>query len=84
MQSNNSSPASAAKTIKIRSFIKGEFVLFASLLCAIVSSFFCPPSVDYLGYIDWNVLSLLMCLMLTVEGFTSIGFFTIIANKVTK
>lgn len=60
---------------KIRAFIKKETVLCIAALCAIVTMFLVPPDAEYLGYIDFRVLCLLMCLMAVVAGFKSVGAF---------
>ena len=65
-----------AKLEKIRSFIKKEFVLCVSALLAIVTVFLVPPDKEYLHYIDFRVLCLLMCLMAVVAGLRSIGVFS--------
>ena len=56
-------------------FFKNETVLYIAGLLALISAFFVTPSVAYLQYIDFRVLSLLFCLMLVVAGFQSIGLF---------
>ena len=65
----------------IINFLKKEPVLIISGLCAIISAFFVPPSLDYIGYIDFKVLALLFCLMAVVSGFQACGLFEVIANK---
>ena len=56
-------------------FFKKETVLCIAGILALISAFFVPPSVAYLQYVDFRVLSLLFCLMLVVAGFQSIGLF---------
>ena len=65
---------------KIIEFIKENTVLIISLAAAVISSFFVPPSKDYLGYIDLPVIILLFCLMATVAGFRSLGVFDSLSN----
>lgn len=60
---------------KIKSFIKKETVLCIAALCAVATMFLVPPDAEYLGYIDFRVLCLLMCLMAVVAGFKSVGAF---------
>ena len=57
------------------SWIKKEPVLFAALLCALVSVFFGAPAADYPGYLDYDVLMLLFCLMAVVAGLETAGLF---------
>ena len=60
----------------IRSFIKKEPVLCISALLAVATMFFVVPDKEYLGYIDFRVLCLLLCLMAVVAGFRSVGAFS--------
>ena len=60
---------------KIKEFIQKETVLFIAALCAVATMFLVPPSVEYLHYIDFRVLCLLLCLMAVVAGFKSVGAF---------
>ena len=60
---------------KIREFIKKETVLCIAALCAIATMFLVPPDGEYLHYIDFRVLCLLLCLMAVVAGFKSVGAF---------
>lgn len=57
--------------LTIKSFLKQESVLCVAVLLGIVSSFFHKPQ---LNYIDWDVLSVLLALMLVVAGLKSIRF----------
>ena len=66
---------------KIISYLKGETVLCAAAVCAVVSMFFVPPSKEYLGYIDLRVLCLLLCLMAVVAGFQHCGVFRVLAQR---
>ena len=60
---------------QIREFIQKETVLFIAALCAVGTMFFIPPDGEYLHYIDFRVLCLLLCLMAVVAGFKSVGAF---------
>ena len=60
---------------KIKEFIHKETVLFIAALCAAATMFLVPPSMEYLHYIDFRVLCLLLCLMAVVAGFKSVGAF---------
>ena len=61
-------------------FMRREVVLSAALLLAAVSAFFVPPSLDYIGYIDWSTLALLFSLMAVMKGFQQAGLFVYTAN----
>ena len=65
----------------LRAFARREPVLLISLVCAVISMFFCPPSAAYLGYIDTRVLILLFCLMAVVAGMQKYGVFDLLAQK---
>ena len=60
---------------KIKSFVKKETVLCIAALCAVATMFLVPPDAEYLHYIDFRVLCLLLCLMTVVAGFKSVGAF---------
>lgn len=56
-------------------FITKETVVFISLLLAVVSCFFVTPDKEYLNYIDFRTLSILLCLMLVMAGLRQLGVF---------
>ena len=60
---------------KIKEFLKKETVLCIAALCAAAPMLLLPPDREYLHYIDWRVLCLLLCLMAVVAGFKSLGAF---------
>ena len=60
---------------KIKEFLAKETVLCVAALCAIVTMFLVPPDREYLHYIDFRVLCLLLCLMAVVAGLKNIGIF---------
>ena len=60
---------------KLREFIAKETVLCVAALCAIFTMFLVPPDMEYLHYIDFRVLCLLLCLMAVVAGLKDIGIF---------
>ena len=60
---------------QLKSFIQKETVLCIAALCAVATMFLVPPDREYLHYIDWRVLCLLLCLMAVVAGFKSLGAF---------
>ncbi len=60
---------------RIKNFITKEIVFCVAAGCAIVTMFFVPPDREYLTYIDFRVLCLLLCLMAVVAGLKSIGLF---------
>lgn len=60
---------------KIKNFVKKETVLCIAALCAVLTMFLIPPDREYLHYIDFRVLCLLLCLMAVVAGFKSLGAF---------
>ena len=59
----------------IKSFIAKETVLCVAALCAILTMLVIPPDREYLHYIDFRVLCLLLCLMAVVAGLKAIGTF---------
>ena len=61
--------------MKLKAFIQKETVLCIAALCAIATMFLVPPDAEYIHYIDFRVLALLMCLMAVVAGFKAVGAF---------
>lgn len=66
---------------RISAFLRHDPVLAAALALAVISAFFVPPSLDYIGYIDFHVLALLFSLMLVVAGLQKSGAFTLLTDK---
>ncbi len=60
---------------KIKAFIAKETVLCVAALCAAATMLIIPPDREYLHYIDFRVLCLLLCLMAVVAGLKAIGTF---------
>jgi len=60
---------------RVKEFVKKETVLCIAALCAALSMFWIPPDVEYIHYIDFRVLCLLLCLMAVVAGFKHVGAF---------
>ena len=60
---------------KIKNFIAKETVLCIAAACAVLTMFLVPPDMEYIHYIDFRVLALLLCLMAVVAGFKSVGAF---------
>ncbi|MBO5728096.1 MAG: anion permease [Oscillospiraceae bacterium] len=60
---------------KIKEFIGKEAVLCVAAGCAVLTMLLVPPDREYLHYIDFRVLCLLLCLMAVVAGLKAIGTF---------
>lgn len=69
---------------KIIEFVKKEVVLVVATVLAIVSAFVIPPSMAYMGYIDWHVLELLFCLMTVMAGLQKCGLFDWLGDALLK
>ncbi len=65
-------------------FFKGNAVLSISLLAALISCVIVPPSMDYIGYVDYSVIILLFCLMGVVAGLRSLGVFDALSGTLLK
>ncbi len=66
---------------KFLEFIRNEIVLVVALSVAVVTMFFVPPSADYIGYINFSVISLLFCLMLVVAGIMETNLFGVVSER---
>lgn len=60
---------------KVIYFCRKEAVLVVALVLAAISAFFVPPSIEYLDYIDWRVLGILLSLMIVMAGLQQNGLF---------
>ena len=59
----------------LTAFLKKEIVFSIACILAVASCFFVTPSSDYISYIDFRTLSLLLVLMLVVQGLKSCRVF---------
>ena len=66
---------------RVIDFVKKEIVLIISIVLAIISMFFVPPSERYIDYIDRRTLGLLFCLMTIMAGLNRLGLFKLLAEK---
>ncbi len=69
---------------RVRTFFQKEMVLCIAALCAAATMFLIPPDGAYLGYIDFRVLCLLLCLMAVVAGFQAAGVFRCITYQLLR
>ena len=60
---------------QIKNFVAKETVFCVAAVCAVLTMFVIPPDKEYLHYIDFRVLCLLLCLMAVVAGLKMIGLF---------
>ena len=58
---------------QVRAFFTNEAVLVVAAVAALASCVAVPPDAAYAGYVDWNTLALLFCLMMVVAGFRGLG-----------
>ncbi len=60
---------------KCLAFLKGDVVLTASALLAVISCFLTPPDRAYLGYLNAQTLIVLFCFMAVMAGLKEMGAF---------
>ncbi len=60
---------------KAISFLRGETVLCAAVLLALLSFLLTPPGPEALSAVDWDTLALLFSLMAVMKGFQRAGVF---------
>ncbi|WP_075878318.1 SLC13 family permease [Merdibacter massiliensis] len=70
--------------VKIQHFIKKEPVCCIAMLLAILSAWFVHPDQAYLAYPDYRTIALLFCLMIIIEGLSSLGLFSALASSLLK
>ena len=66
---------------KILHVLKTETVLVVATFLALVSLFFNPPSKEYVGFIDFRVLGILLALMFVMAGYQLNGVFAKLGGK---
>jgi Na+/H+ antiporter NhaD/arsenite permease-like protein len=59
----------------VKQFIKNEIVLCVAFVLALISSFIVHPDKNYIGYIDFRTLSILLSLMITMAGLQRLHVF---------
>lgn len=65
----------------ILDFFKKEIILSISVLLAIISCFFVPPSGNYFNYINWDTIILLFVIMIVVEVLKNLSVFEMMVRK---
>ena len=60
---------------RVKKFVKGEVVLSAAIVLALLSAIAVPPDAAWAGYIDWDTLALLFSLMAVTKGLQQLGLF---------
>ena len=63
---------------KVIGFIKKDTVLYVAMTLAMVSAFFVKPTLNYVNYIDFRVLGILLSLMTVMAGLQRNGLFDMI------
>jgi Na+/H+ antiporter NhaD/arsenite permease-like protein len=69
---------------KIISYFLYDPVLSVAMVAAGISALYVPPSKEYVEYIDFRVLSLLLSLMLVVAGLQKVGVFGYLIENLLK
>lgn len=59
----------------IKNFIKNEIVLVVAFVLAVISGFVVHPDSQYISYIDFRTLSILLSLMITMAGLQRLSVF---------
>ncbi|WP_405277256.1 SLC13 family permease [Methanobrevibacter sp.] len=66
---------------KITNFFKKEIIFSISLILAIISCFFVHPTINYLNYINWDTIILLLVIMIVVEILKNLSVFEMLVRK---
>lgn len=70
------------KTInKTKDFLKKETVFTIAAVLAVISCFFVKPSADYLRYIDFKTLLILLVMMVAVQLLKALDIFDLLVGK---
>ena len=65
---------------QVKEFLKRETVLSAAAALALLSGLIVKPDREYGGYIDYQTIALLFCLMAVMAGFQKMGVFSRIGS----
>lgn len=68
----------------IKRFINNEIVLCVAFVLAVISSIIVLPDKNYIGYIDYRTLSILLALMITMAGFQRLLVFRQIGENLVS
>ena len=66
---------------KIINFFKKEIIFSISLILAIISCFFVQPTINYLNYINWDTILLLLVIMIVVEILKNLSVVEMLVRK---
>ena len=66
---------------KFLNFFKKEIVFCLSAVLAIISCFFVRPGINYLSYINWDTIILLLAIMFVVEVLKNLAIFEMLVRK---
>lgn len=67
--------------VNLVDFFKKETIFSISLILAIISCFFVKPSLDYISYINWDTVILLLVIMVIVEVLKNLAVFEMMVHK---
>ncbi len=70
--------------VKALRFVKKNIVFCIAAVAAIITCFFVPPDIKYLGYFDFKTLTCLFITLAVVCALRNIWFFTILARKLVN
>lgn len=69
------------KNNKIIKYLKDEIVLTVAWILAIISMFLVSPDKEYISYIHWDTICMLLSLMVVMAGFKKEGVFNYLGAK---
>ncbi|WP_458405677.1 SLC13 family permease [Methanobrevibacter sp.] len=67
--------------VNLVDFFKRETIFSISLILAVISCFFVKPSLDYISYINWDTVILLLVIMIFVEVLKNLAVFEMMVHK---
>lgn len=68
----------------IKRFIKSNPVFMLAGIAAIISMFFVPPNAEYISYIDFRTVVILLSQLMIIEGLMKSGVFDFLSGKIVK
>lgn len=63
-------------------FLKGQPILVAATVAAVVTMFFVPPDADYVSYVNWRTIAGLTSIFISIKGLERTRFFKLMSAKI--
>lgn len=69
---------------QIKAFFKSNAMCLISGIACLITAFFVPPSMEYAGYLNWNTLGCIFCILAVVAAAKRAGLFDVLARGIVS